>query len=411
MGDGTGRPTISPWWLVVAAAAAMAVVGSYQFVWSSIRDPLAVRISVSEASIGAVFSAFVVCQTLSQFPAGWIRDRYGPRLPATAGAALVAAGFAGLATADGLASAAAFYALGGVGVGATYTVAINTPVKWLDERRGLATGVVGFSYAAGSVLLIPLVRGRIEASFEATLLGLAAFAGGVVLVVAVVLYDPASASGPEAGDSRAASAGAGRRAPAATWREVVRTPQFWLLYVVFVALNAVGLMLIGKVVTYAAQLGLPAALGTAVASLVALADASGVVVGGAASDRFGRVPTVATSLVACGLALALGVAAGAAGFGAGFLALVTVAAFFRTPAFSVFPTLVGEYWGEAHSSSNYAALYTAKLWGGLGGGVVAGGAIAVVGWTPTFLAGAAAVAAAGLLTTRLRPVDAVGGPA
>lgn len=430
MAAGDSTTGFARWLLVATAAAALGLAGTYQFLWSSIRDPLAVRIAVSEAQVGTIFSLFVVFQTVSQFPAGWVRDRYGPRLPTLLGAVLVAVGFAGVATADGLLPAAASYALGGVGVGATYTVAMNTPVKWLRERRGLGTGVVGMSYGGASVFLIPLVRGRIDASFATTLLGLGALAGVVVLTAAIVLRDPPKTAGTEraadGGDREprrrtgASSTGSspdrespatGRGAPAVpptTWRDVVRTRQFWLLYVVFVAVNGVGLMVIGKVVTYTGRLGLSVAVGTAVASLVALADAGGVVAGGAASDRYGRVPTVAASLVACGGALALGVAAGEAGIGVGFLALVTAAAFFRTPAFSVFPTLVGEYWGESRSSENYAVLYTAKLWGGLGGGVVASVLVATVGWTPTFLGGAVVVAGAGLLTTRLRPVDPAG---
>lgn len=399
--------SLSPWWLVAAGAAAMAVAGFYQFLWSSLRDPLAVRIAVSEASLGTVFSVFIVCQTVSQFPIGWARDRYGPRLPTLLSAGLVAVGFAGIATADGFLPAVAFYALGGIGVGGTYTVAMNTPVKWLDDRRGLGTGIVGMSYGGGSVLVIPLIRGRLDASFEATLLGLGVIAGIVVFFAAIVLRDPPSVDqdGPSDNPADSPSTAVATPPTATTWRHVVRTPQFWLLYVVFVALNAVGLMVIGKIVTYADQLGLSGIVATAVASLVALSDATGVIAGGAASDRFGRIPTVAASLVGCGLALALGVAAGEAGLGVAFLALVSVAAVLRTPAFSVFPALVGEYWGETHSSSNYAVLYTAKLWGGLGGGVVASALVAGIGWTPTFLGGAVMVAAAGALTTQLRPVS------
>jgi OFA family oxalate/formate antiporter-like MFS transporter len=67
--------------------------------------------------------------------------------------------------------------------------------------------------------------------------------------------------------------------------------------------------------------------------------------------------------------------------------------------------LVGRYYGSARSSENYAALYTAKLWGGIGGGVVASLVIATVGWNFTFLGGAVLVALAGLSLRSLRPVE------
>jgi len=51
-------------------------------------------------------------------------------------------------------------------------------------------------------------------------------------------------------------------------------------------------------------------------------------------------------------------------------------------------------------------LYTAKVWGGIGGGVVASLLITRVGWSTAFLLGAAALSAVGLSLTRLRPVEA-----
>jgi OFA family oxalate/formate antiporter-like MFS transporter len=65
---------------------------------------------------------------------------------------------------------------------------------------------------------------------------------------------------------------------------------------------------------------------------------------------------------------------------------------------------VGEYYGAARSSENYAALYTAKIWGGVGGGAAASVAVGVLGWTPAFLLGAGLLLVAGVGTAFLRPV-------
>jgi len=111
--------------LVALAAVAMGVAGTYQFAWSSIRVPLGSRPGAPEPALGTAFTLFVALQTVSQFPAGWIGDRYGPRLPAAAGGVLLVVGYAGLARAPAVGHVAAFYALGGVGVGSVYTVAIK----------------------------------------------------------------------------------------------------------------------------------------------------------------------------------------------------------------------------------------------------------------------------------------------
>jgi len=410
MSQGARALPVSRWWLVAAAALAMGVGGTYQFLWSSLRDPLSLRLGTSGAALGSVFTVYVLTQTLSQFPAGWVRDRYGPRRPLALGALLLAGGFAGVATLTAYPAVLASYAVGGVGLGITYTVAVNTPVKWFDDRRGLATGLVTMSFGTVSFVAIPLVRGGIESAFTTTVLGLAAVAGLGTLAAAVVLRDPPNHRGG-AGDDTAGTAAAGPGTDASPpplglgWRTVVRTWQFWLLYGVLVANNLVGLMIIGKVVSLAGNLGLSAGAATAAASLVAIGEGGGVLTGGAAADRFGRRRVVAVAMVLAAGSLAGGVLAGEAGLDYVFAVGIAAAAFFRTPVFAVFPALVAEYYGTARSSENYALLYTAKLWGGLGAGAVASAVVAVTGWSAAFLAAAGILAAAGLAMTALRPYE------
>ncbi|MFB6173958.1 MAG: MFS transporter [Halobacteriales archaeon] len=384
------------WLLVAGAALAMGVAGTYQFAWSSIRVALGGRIGAPEAALGTVFTVFVVLQTLSQFPAGWVRDRYGPGLPLAVAAPLLAVGYAGVALASDPLGAALAYAVGGVGAGTAYTVAVNTPVKWFDERRGLATGVVTMAYGGLSFLLIPALRRGTARDFPGTLLALGALTGVAVLAVGVALRDP------EDGDDAHGGSGSGTTH---TWRETIRTWQFWLLYGIFVVVNGVGLMLIGKVVALAEALGLPGGAATAGASFLALGEAGGLIVVGHLSDRLGRERTLAASLVVAGIATAGLVAAGEAGLRLAFVVAVAAAAFFRSPAFVVVPSLVGSYYGVAHSSENYAALYTAKLWGGVFGGAVASSLVVALGWGRTFLLGGALLAVAGLATLLLRPVE------
>ena len=389
----------SGWELVVAAALALGAAGIYQFGWSSIRLPLGSRLGAPESALGTVFTLFVVFQTLGQFPAGWVRDRYGPRIPLLVGALCLTAGFVALAVARSLPAAYLGYALGGVGVSAVYTVAVNTPVKWFTDRRGLATGLVGMSFPGLSFLLIPALRGGVTADFERTLFFVAVAVGGTALLAALVLRDPPSTAVDKAPSTETADE------EAVTWRGAVRTWQFWLLYLVFVAANGVGLLMIGKIVSFASALSLPVAAGTAAASAIALSEAAGTIIGGGLSDRFGRRRTVAVSLVLCGVSLAGAVAAGAAELAVGFVALVGAAAFFRTPMFAVFPNLVADYYGRAYSSENYAALYTGKLFGGVLGGTVASGLVVTIGWSASFAIGAVLAVVAGVAMAFLRPVE------
>ncbi|QCC49122.1 MFS transporter (plasmid) [Halobellus limi] len=433
------------WAFVAVGAAIMGGAGTYQFVWSSLSAAVGTRISASPTALGTVFTLFVIAQTLVQLPAGGIRDRYGPRKLLVAAAALMAAGYVGLGVAPTLPVAYASYAVGGLGAGIAYTVAVNTPVKWFDEYRGLATGIVSMAYGGVSFVVIPLVRGSIDAAFTRTLLVLGVAVGVVSLLAAGLLRDPESVSGSATaadGGSEAAETAAdsgerdpddstdanglddpadandpdGSVAPAASadatdavgWRTAARTWQFWVFYGVLVVVNGVGLMLIGQSVGFTTGLGLSAATATTVASSIALADGAGLLVLAGLSDRLGEERTAGASLVLCGLTLAGAVASGSRGHGSLFVAFVAAAAFFRSPVFAIFPSLVGRYYGEARSSENYAAIYTAKVPGGVFGGTVTGALIAALGWSTAFYVGAALVVAAGVAALALRPVSTGG---
>ncbi|PSQ11769.1 oxalate:formate antiporter [Halobacteriales archaeon QS_5_70_15] len=389
-GDGRSR-----WWLVLVAALVMGTAGVYQFGWSSIRPALGARVGAPETALGTAFTLFVVFQTVAQFPAGWVRDRYGPRLPLLVGAGCLTAGFSGLGFARSVPAVYLSYAVGGVGVAVAYTVTVNTAVKWFTDRRGLATSLVTMSFSGVSVLAIPAIRTGVEARFGPTMLALAAAVGAVAVLGGVVLRDP---GGPDEG----ADGPTGGRAY--TWREAIRTWQFWLLYAVFVVLNGVGLMVIGKAVAYASVLSLPPSAGTASASMIALGDACGILVVGTLSDYLGRVRSLAASLVLSGLSLGGAVLLGEAGFAWGFVALVAATVAFRSPSFAIVPSIVGEYYGRAHSSENYAVLYTAKLFGGVFGGVGASALVVSVGWSASFALGGGLLLLAGVAIAFLRPV-------
>lgn len=407
----------SPWWLLVAAAAVMGMAGIYQFGWSSIRLALASRLHTTETAIGTIFTLFVVAQTAVQFPAGWVRDRWGPRGPLLVSAALLAGGMAGTAMAGSVWQVYLFYTLGGLGAGIAYTIAVNTSVKWFDDRRGLATGSVILAYGGVSVVFIPAIRQFIVTRFVVTLIAMALLAGVVTVVAALVLRDPEPTSDPSTGVQRSPESGSATGDPPAAaprhtgddrsykWTETVRTWQFWHLYVIFAVVNGVGLMLIGKVIAFAEAMSISSGAATGAASVVALGDAAGVVVIGGVSDRFDRERTAAASLVLCGLTIGGVVLGAGAGRSLVFVLLVGLAAFFRAAPFSIFPSIVGDYYGEVHSSANYALLYTAKIWGGIAGGTVASGLVVSLGWGETFLLGGVLIALAGLATAFVRPVQ------
>ncbi|MFB6201969.1 MAG: OFA family MFS transporter [Halorhabdus sp.] len=393
----------SRWWLVIAVAAMMAVVGPYQYVWSSLRGPIARNLGIQNAALSTVFTLFVVVQAGSQFPVGWWRDRHGPRAVSLLAAVLAGGGYLGLSIATTTWQIYLAYSLGALGVGIVYTVAVNTALKWFPDRRGLTAGVGTMAFAAGSAALVPYVRattgpGTPGAAYVGVLQRVGVVIFAVVFVGALVLRDPPRGWKPDGTDATFVGL-------QFTWQETVRTWQFWLMYAMFVAVSGAGLMLTEKVVAYADHLGLAGVIATAAATLLPLAGGIGRLVLGEISDRVDRTNAMAASFTLCGLGLFAVVAFGLQGVGGAFVAAVVVATFFWSPQFTLFPSVVGDYYGEKHSSANYALLYSGKVWGGVFGGTVTGGAVVAIGWDRTFLLGGGLAILAGMAALALEAPD------
>ncbi|MGN8215348.1 OFA family MFS transporter [Halococcus salifodinae] len=427
----------SRWWQIAAAVVMMALVSPYQYVWSSIRGPLANDLGISLPALGLVFTLYVVFQSGSQFPVGWVRDRHGPRGLTVLAGVLAGGGYVGLAHATQLWHVYLLYILGAIGVGIVYTVAVNTAVKWFPDRRGLTTGAGTMAFAAGSALFVPYVRANATIdAFSGVLQNIGLLIAVGVVVGALVLRDPPAdfVNGDErsaaSGDADTATDGAETEADGGTsahsgtddgsdattdgtasgtrqytWREVVGTWQFWLLYAMFVGISGANLMLAANLIPFAENVGLSAVIATASATLLPIADGVGRLSVGGISDRLGRKRSMMVAFALCGIGLFALVGMGAVGTSVGFLGAVAVAAFFEGTQYTLFPSLVADYYGHEHSSTNYAVLYSAKMIGGVFGGTAVGWLVAATDWSVAFLVGGALAICASLGAIVLRPPD------
>jgi OFA family oxalate/formate antiporter-like MFS transporter len=400
----TEQLTFSRWWLLVAAVLTMAVVSPYQYVWSSLQGPLAAHIGVREQALGLAFSLFVLGQAGTQFPVGLWRDRHGPRGLTAIAAVLAGGSYVGLSYASAAWHVYVLYFTGAIGVGIVYTVAVNTAVKWFPDRRGLTTGAGTMAFAGGSVMFVPYVRANASlTAVPSTLRNMGILIGVVILVAAFVLRDPPM-SASDSDDGTQTDGGTSRSVSGGVdWRAMVRTWQFWLMYVIFVAVSGAGLMLTAQVIAFAESLDLPATTATLSATLLPLAGGVGRLTLGDLSDRVRRERAMFASFLCCGLGLLAVVWFARTGNGLGFVAAVVVATFFWSPQYTLFPSLVGDYYGEVHSSGNYALVYSGKVWGGLFGGAAVGWLVSVTGWQFAFAVGGLLAVGGGLASLALRP--------
>ncbi len=106
----------------------------------------------------AIFSTGIMVFSLVMILAGRWQDRVGPRIVATTGGLVLAAGYSFAALCGPSFPAVLFGVgiIGGAGIGLGYVCPIAACVKWFPDLRGLITGLAVAGFGGGAYLFIKL---------------------------------------------------------------------------------------------------------------------------------------------------------------------------------------------------------------------------------------------------------------
>ena len=389
---------------LIAAVVAMIQIANLQYAWTLFVNPLRQANGWTLADVQWAFTLFILFQTWIQPLDGWLIDRLGPRLFISAAGVLCGLGWAGMAYATSLPVLYTLYAVAGIGAALVYSGCIGSALKWFQDRRGFAAGIIAAGFGGGTALFIPIIAYTIANSgYRTAFLWTGLFQGAVIFVAAQFLRHPAHTT---AGAPAAKGARAGQYQ--FTTGEMLRTPHFYVMYAMFVMMAIGGLMVTAQAGPMAQSFGLAASALTLAATVSPLANAASRIFWGWASDRIGRESAmiVAFVLQAMSLLLVLGVGHLSTAWFAFTLVLVY---FTWGEIYSLFPSMLGDYFGTRHATSNYGVLYTAK-----GAASIVGGGLAALlferfgTWSAAFYGSAALALIAAIMAVGLR---AAGSPA
>jgi OFA family oxalate/formate antiporter-like MFS transporter len=346
------------WFQLVASLIAMIMIANLQYAWTLFVQPLQSGTGWTLSEIQVAFTLFILFQTWIQPLDGWLIDRLGPRGFISAAGLLCALGWAGMGYATSLPMLYALYCLAGMGAAFVYSGSIGSALKWFKDRRGLASGIMAAGFGGGTALFIPIIQWLIgSGGYRTAFVATGLVQGCVILVVAQFLRHPPKESHAAATPAAAAVKVVGRRSFSTL--EMLRTPQFYFLYLMFVLMATGGLLVTANAGPMARSWGLSAAALTLAATLSPIANGASRVFWGWASDRLGRENTMIFTFLAQAICLFLVVAVGQRS--AGWFAFTLVLVYFTWgQIYSLFPATCGDYFGSQHATSNYALLYTAK---------------------------------------------------
>ena len=352
------------WTILACAILCMVMIANLQYGWTLFVNPIAVKHGWSIAAIQFAFSIFIALETWLTPISGWIVDRLGvsgPKFVVAFGGVTVAIGWVINSYAETLTMLYIGAVIGGLGGGAVYATCVGLAVKWFPDRRGLAVGLTAAGYGAGAALTVIPIQYVIRTNgYEAAFLWFGLVQGGVVFILAWLLRapEPSEMAGVPAPKVAQSSR---NYAP----KEVLASPIFWILYVMFVMVSASGLMATAQIAPIAKDFNVANTIiffgaSTLTAALIIDSVANGAArpVFGWVSDHIGRENT---------MAIAFGLGAGSywllGTLGTAPWAFVLFAALiFLTwgEIFSLFPSTCTDTFGPKFATVNLGMLYTAK---------------------------------------------------
>jgi OFA family oxalate/formate antiporter-like MFS transporter len=365
--DSSPSALANPWVQLFIGVICMACVANLQYGWTLFVNPIDAKYHWGRSAIQVAFTIFVLIETWLIPVEGYLVDRFGPRWVVLGGAILVALAWVINSSADSLAVLYVAAALGGIGTGCVYGTCVGNALKWFPGRRGLAAGITAAGFGAGAAITIGPIAALINsAGYEQAFLVFGLVQGGIVFVMAWLLLAPPP-------QLVAVKVKPNQSAYGYTPTEVLRSPVFYLLYLMFVLIAAGGLTMAASMAPIAKDLKIdkvPVELfGLAMPALVFALSLDRVFDGvgrpcfGWLSDQIGREYTMALAFFIGALAL---LTLSQSGSNPVVFVLVTALYFgVYGEIFSLFPATQGDTFGSKFAASNAGMLYTAKGVGAL----------------------------------------------
>jgi OFA family oxalate/formate antiporter-like MFS transporter len=343
----------------------MIMIANLQYGWTFFVNPINKAHGWSLAEIQFAFSLFIALETWLTPIEGWIADvlgpQRGPKLVVAFGGAMVAIGWIINSYAESLGMLYLGALISGTGGGAVYATCVGNAVKWFPDRRGLAVGLTAAGYGAGTALtVIPIQYVINNYGYQSAFLWFGIVQGAVVFVLAWLLR------APEPGElASAPAAKVAQSSRSYNPKDVLMTPVFWLLYIMFVMVSASGLMATAQLAPIAKDFNVSTVVilfGLSTLSLAAIVD--NICNGGArplfgwVSDNIGRENTMALAFGLGGISYWLLGTLGHEPWGF----VIFAALIFLTwgEIFSLFPSTCTDTFGPKFATVNLSLLYTAK---------------------------------------------------
>src|SRR6201987_2259298 len=374
------------WVQLLIGFIVMMAISSPQYVWTLFVPSFQKTTGAMLSEVQWTITLLIVLQTWLSPLQGYLVEKLGPKLLIGLGAVMSGLGWIASAQIGTLWGLYATYGLlCGIGTGIVYIGIVGLMVKWFPDRRGLATGVVAAGYGFGAILTTFPIDAMLKASgYQHTLVVFGTIFAIVGLIGALMLKSPREDQ----------LTGQAALETGHTPVDMLKSPVFWLMFVMMSMMSTGGLMGITQFTSFAKAFGIDSQttvviLGFTLAAIPAALTFDRITNGltrpffGWVSDHIGRENTMGIAFILEGLAIYLMLQ-----YRTDPLLLVVLSGlvfFAWGEIFSLFPSTLTDTFGSEFATTNYGFLYMAQGVGSILGAPVAAKIYeATQSWMPVF---------------------------
>lgn len=425
------------WWVVAGGILIQLCLGAI-YAWSAFTGALiAEPYGFSRTGTQVIFSVGLASFALFMALLGgrWQRSA-GPRIVSLTGGGVLGLGYviAGLAGESFWGILLGVGLLGGAGIGLAYVCPVAALVKWFPDKKGLMTGLATAGFGFGALIWIKLTEGFVFGPIDLTpgwsgLFGMGwsvnevfllygVLFAGLVVLGSTVMVNPPDGYRPPGWTPPVGQAASFSGAVNFTELQMLRTPQFWVLFSIFLVGATSGLMVIGIIRLFGGEAlaasGVAAGdalliTGTAMGLFYALANGMGRILWGNFSDRLGRRNSIVLISALQGVTMIAFVYM--AGSEVGLYLGATLIGFNFGGNFALFAAATADYFGNRNVGTNYPLVFLAYGVGGILGPILGGVAGDLQAWVWSFIPAGIACLVAAVVALGLVPPDPPGAAA